>query len=80
MIQPKDDGLPFPRARALTFFPVPPDWIPSIDEKLWLEELENLSPEAMQELERFSPPADGAGLEVFDEETGEWRPFRPKRH
>lgn len=62
--------------RELVFFPVPDDWVPSPEERLWLEELDALTPEQIRELDRFSPPADGAGMEVFDEETGEWKPLR----
>ncbi len=56
---PKDDGLPFAKARALCYFPVPSDWVPSPDERLWLEELEALTDDQIRELDRFAqPPID----------------------
>jgi hypothetical protein len=58
--------LPFERARKLVWFPVPDDWVPSPEERLWLEELEALTDDEIRELDRFSPAVDG--VEVVPQE------------
>lgn len=52
--------------RELVFFPVPEDWVPSQEERLWLEELDALTPEQIRHLDRFSP-APGS-VEVVPED------------
>jgi hypothetical protein len=54
--------LPFERARKLVYFPVPDAWVPSPEERLWLEELEALTDDEIRQLDRFSPVV--AGVEV----------------
>lgn len=67
MNAPKRGPNRFDRVRkTLTFAPRAPDWIPDLDEKAWLEELDALTPEEIRQLDRFSPAV--GGVEVVPED------------
>jgi hypothetical protein len=66
MAEPQDN-LPFKKARSLCWFPVPDDWVPSPEERLWLEELEALTDDEIRQLDRFSPAVGGVEVVPEDE-------------
>lgn len=50
---------PFEKARRLAGLEVPDNWQPSPEERLWLEELEALTDDEIESLERYTqPPVD----------------------
>lgn len=57
--------------RALAFFPVPAGWIPDLEEKVWLEELDALTPEEIKSLDRFSPAVGGVEVVPPEELDGQ---------
>lgn len=67
------DDLPFKRARSLVYYPVPPDWVPSPEEKVWLTEVEDLTEEERNQLARFDAgtPSD---WKVWDDKRQTWVP------